>query len=51
MCVLIILFGFGHKNDDFQVQNEFKLDNWIHLGVFSINRAVVYLFLATTSPW
>ena len=24
----------------FQIQNEFKLINWVHLGVFSINRAV-----------
>jgi F-type H+-transporting ATPase subunit a len=47
IVVLIILFGFGHQNHTFQVQNEFKLDNWLHLGVFSINRAVLYLILAT----
>jgi F-type H+-transporting ATPase subunit a len=47
IVVLIILFGFGHQNHSFQVQNEFKLDNWLHLGVFSINRAVLYLILAT----
>ena len=47
IVVLIILFGFGHQNHEFQVQNEFKLDNWLHLGVFSINRAVLYLILAT----
>ena len=35
----------GHKSG-FQIQNEFKLINWVNLGVFSINRAVVYLFLA-----
>jgi F-type H+-transporting ATPase subunit a len=47
MVVLIILFGFGHQNHEFQIQNEFKLDNWLQIGVFSINRAVLYLILAT----
>jgi F-type H+-transporting ATPase subunit a len=47
IVVLIILFGFGHQNHSFQVQNEFKLDNWVQIGVFSINRAVLYLILAT----
>ncbi|MGH2868061.1 MAG: F0F1 ATP synthase subunit A [Solirubrobacteraceae bacterium] len=46
IVLLVIIFGFGHKNDAFQIQNEFKLIDWVHLGVFSINRAVVYLFLA-----
>jgi len=46
IVLLVILFGFGHKNNTFQIQNEFKLDNWVNLGVFSINRAVVYLFIA-----
>ena len=46
IVLLVIIFGFGHKNNTFQIQNEFKLDNWVSLGVFSINRAVVYLFLA-----
>jgi F-type H+-transporting ATPase subunit a len=45
--LLIVIFGFTqHKNTSFQIQNEFKLINWVHLGVFSINRAVVYLILA-----
>ena len=44
--VLIVAFGFGHKNNTFQIQNEFKLVNWVHLGIFSINRAVVYLFIS-----
>jgi len=44
--VLIIAFGFGHKNNEFQIQNEFKLIDWVHLGVFSINRAVLYLFIS-----
>jgi F-type H+-transporting ATPase subunit a len=47
IALLIVIFGFGHKNNTFQIQNEFKLTNWVHLGVFSINRAVVYLFIAT----
>ena len=47
IILLIVIFGFGHKNNVFQIQNEFKLDNWVSLGVFSINRAVVYLILAT----
>jgi len=46
IALLVVIFGFGHKNNSFQIQNEFKLINWVHLGVFSINRAVVYLFIA-----
>jgi F-type H+-transporting ATPase subunit a len=46
IALLIVIFGFGHKNDVFQIQNEFKLTNWVKLGVFSINRAVVYLIIA-----
>ncbi|MBV9606265.1 MAG: F0F1 ATP synthase subunit A [Solirubrobacterales bacterium] len=45
---LIVIYGITqHKNNEFQIQNEFKLVNWVSLGVFSINRAVVYLILAT----
>jgi F-type H+-transporting ATPase subunit a len=46
IVLLVVIFGFGHKNNSFQIQNEFKLVNWVNLGVFSINRAVVYLFIA-----
>jgi F-type H+-transporting ATPase subunit a len=47
IVLLAVLFGVAqHKNNEFQIQNEFKLINWIDLGVFSINRAVLYLFLA-----
>ena len=46
IVLLIVIFGFGHKNNTFQIQNEFKLIDWVHLGVFSINRAVVYLLVA-----
>jgi F-type H+-transporting ATPase subunit a len=46
--LLVLIYGFTqHKNNEFQIQNEFKIVQWVHLGVFSINRAVVYLFLAT----
>jgi F-type H+-transporting ATPase subunit a len=48
LVLVAIIFGVTtHKNNEFQPQNEFKLTNWVHLGVFSINRAVVYLFIAT----
>ena len=47
LVALMIIFGITtHKNNEFQPQNEFKLTNWVHLGVFSINRAVLYLFIA-----
>jgi F-type H+-transporting ATPase subunit a len=44
--ILIAALGFGHRNNSFQIQNEFKLVDWTHWGIFSVNRAVVYLFLA-----
>jgi len=48
LILLILIFGINtHTNNEFLPQNEFKLINWVHLGVFSINRAVVYLFLAS----
>ncbi len=48
LILLILIFGITtHKNNEFQPQNEFKLTNWVHLGVFSINRAVLYLFIAS----
>jgi F-type H+-transporting ATPase subunit a len=48
LVLVAVIFGVTtHKNDAFQPQNEFKLTNWVHLGVFSINRAVLYLILAT----
>jgi F-type H+-transporting ATPase subunit a len=47
LIVLMVIFGITtHKNNEFKPQNEFKLTNWVHLGVFSINRAVLYLFIA-----
>jgi len=47
LALLAVLFGLKtHKNSSFQIQNEFKLPNWVDLGVLSINRGVLYLFLA-----
>jgi F-type H+-transporting ATPase subunit a len=49
---LFAIFGSEGQNLDYQPQNEFKLDPWvsIHIGSLdlSINKAVLYLFLATT---
>jgi F-type H+-transporting ATPase subunit a len=46
LIVLIVIFGLsGHKNT-FNITNEFELVNWVSLGLLSINRAVLYLFLA-----
>ncbi len=52
ICVgLFAIFGSEGQNLDYQPQNEFKLDDWIpiHIGSLnlSINKAVLYLFLAT----
>jgi F-type H+-transporting ATPase subunit a len=53
-----ILLGSEGKDEAFQPQNEFKLDNWIsiHIGPLdmSINKAVLYLFLGsvlTITAW
>jgi F-type H+-transporting ATPase subunit a len=47
VIVLIAIYGFhGTRNKAFEPQNEFKLENWVNLGAFSINKAVLYLFLA-----
>jgi len=46
------LFPSEGKNDTYKPQNEFKLDTWISLQIgpfdMSINKAVLYLFLAST---
>jgi F-type H+-transporting ATPase subunit a len=48
LILLVVIFGAsGHKNNEFQIQSEFQLVNWVSLGLLSINRAVVYLLLAT----
>jgi F-type H+-transporting ATPase subunit a len=48
--LMLLIFGNDGKNDEFQPQNEFKLEPWIKIKIggidFSINRAVFYLALA-----
>jgi F-type H+-transporting ATPase subunit a len=48
VTVIIVAATGWHRttNDEFQPQNEFKLDDWVDLGVFSINKAVLYLVMA-----
>lgn len=46
-----LIFGFGSvENEEFQPQNEFRLDAWVPITIagidMSINKAVAYLFLA-----
>ncbi len=49
IILLAAVYGVhGVRNTEFEPQNEFKLDNWVELGVFSINKAVLYLVLAAT---
>jgi F-type H+-transporting ATPase subunit a len=50
VIVLVVIYGFkGQRNTSFEPQNEFKLDNWVNLGIFSINKAVLYLVLAAVA--
>jgi F-type H+-transporting ATPase subunit a len=50
VVVLAVIYGIhGTRNTTFEPQNEFKLDAWVHLGIFSINKAVLYLFLAASA--
>jgi F-type H+-transporting ATPase subunit a len=50
VVVLAVIYGIhGTRNTTFEPQNEFKLDAWVNLGIFSINKAVLYLFLAATA--
>jgi F-type H+-transporting ATPase subunit a len=46
--LLVVIFGFTRRdNEEFQPQNEFKLDTWVNLpGPFDINKAVMYLVIA-----
>jgi F-type H+-transporting ATPase subunit a len=49
--LLIAILGNEGKNEEFQPQNEFKLDPWVSIEIagidFSINKAVFYLALAS----
>lgn len=50
IVVLGAAYGLhGTRNKTFEPQNEFKLDSWVNLGIFSINKAVLYLFLAAAA--
>jgi F-type H+-transporting ATPase subunit a len=50
IVVLGAIYGVhGTRNKSFEPQNEFKLDNWVHLGIFSINKAVLYLVIAAVA--
>jgi F-type H+-transporting ATPase subunit a len=47
LILLVVVAGSGGKNDEYQPQNEFKLEPWINLpGPFDINKAVVYVIVA-----
>jgi F-type H+-transporting ATPase subunit a len=50
IVVLLAAFGSEGENEEFQPQEEFRLDPWIELNIggldLSINRAVFYLFIA-----
>ena len=50
LLLLGVIFGSTGKNEEFQPQNEFKLDPWISLQLgpidMSINKAVLYLIIA-----
>ena len=49
--LMLLIFGSSGKNEEFQPQNEFKLEPWVslHLGGvdLSVNKAVLYLVLAS----
>jgi F-type H+-transporting ATPase subunit a len=49
--LLLVVAGDAGKNEEFQPQNEFKLDPWIEINIagidLSINKAVLYLVLAS----
>jgi F-type H+-transporting ATPase subunit a len=47
LILLVVVAGSGGKNDEYQPQNEFKLEPWINLpGPLDINKAVVYVIVA-----
>ena len=47
LITVIGIFGWARlDNTEFAPQNEFKLDTWVELGPFDINKAVLYLVIA-----
>ena len=53
LVALAVIFGSDGKNDTFQPQEEFRLENWIEISIagvdMSINKAVLYLALASAA--
>jgi len=51
IAIFGLIFGSDGRNDEFAPQNEFLLESWVSLSIggidMSINRAVLYLFLAS----
>ena len=51
--MMVVIVGSDGKNDEFQPQNEFRLDPWIEIKIggidLSINKAVLYLVLASAA--
>jgi F-type H+-transporting ATPase subunit a len=52
-ALLIVIVGNEGKNEEFQPQNEFRLEPWIDISIFgidfSITKAVFYLVLASAA--
>ncbi len=50
MIALLGIFGSAGRNNEFQPQNEFKLDPWVPLKLgpidMSLNKGVMYVFIA-----
>lgn len=47
VVILVVVAGAGKRNEEYQPQNEFKLDPWFDLpGPFDINKAVVYVIVS-----
>jgi F-type H+-transporting ATPase subunit a len=44
--LLLVIFGSNGKDPSYKPQDEFKLHNYVNLGLLSINQAVIYLFMA-----
>ena len=48
IAVVVAIFGFTRRdNEEFQPQEEFRLENWVNLpGPLDLNKAVLYVVLA-----
>jgi F-type H+-transporting ATPase subunit a len=53
VVAVFLIFGNDGENDNFQPQNEFKLEPWVDIKIgpidLSINKAVLYLVLASAA--